>query len=234
MKRINWSKIRARISRWELSDYFRQFSIVAGGVIITFWGSSLITEHARQKEVRATMQLVVEELEHNRMELQEVKHLLDIDVYMGLLLKEQKMDVLRIPSDTIMKYGKFFNNMSSFNYRTDALDVLKGSSLMQYIVDKRLLQDVLQSYYELGRIQKDINDYYQIKKEVLMFVTLSEKKGAVLEDNRGFIDEVSDMLKYDKFVNYVIMTPGFLDWENFESLDRMLSKQIQFLSEKYK
>lgn len=51
----------------------------------------------------------------------------------------------------LMEVWQAFNNMDEFSYRTDALDVLKGSSLMQYIPDKRMLQDVLQTYFELGR-----------------------------------------------------------------------------------
>ena len=99
-----------------------------------------------KKEVRATMQLITEELEYNKQELRNIKHLLDIDIHMSLLLKEHDMDVSKIPTDTLWKYGKLFNNMDEFSYRTDALDVLKGSSLMQYIPDKRMLQDVLQTY----------------------------------------------------------------------------------------
>ena len=49
-------------------------------------GNDRITENARQKEVRATMQLVTEELEYNRQELRNIKHLLDIDIHMSLLL----------------------------------------------------------------------------------------------------------------------------------------------------
>ena len=139
----NIDKIKSTIKGWRLGDYFRQFSIVAAGIIVTFWGSDKVTEHSRQKEVRAAMQLVAEELEYNRKELRNIKHLLDIDRNMSSLLIEHKMDISGIPADTLSKYDKLFNNMSELSYKTDALDVLKGSSLMQYISDKRLLQDVL-------------------------------------------------------------------------------------------
>ena len=149
MGKTSFNRLNHKIKSWRIGDYFRQFSIVAAGIIVTFWGNDRITENARQKEVRATMQLVTEELEYNRQELRNIKHLLDIDIHMSLLLREHDMDVSKIPTDTLWKYGKFFNNMDEFSYRTDALDVLKGSSLMQYIPDKRMLQDVLQTYFEL-------------------------------------------------------------------------------------
>ena len=181
MGKINFNRLNHTVKSWHIGDYFRQFSIVAAGIIVTFWGSDRITENARQKEVRATMQLVTEELEYNRQELRNIKHLLDIDIHMSLLLREHDMDVSKIPTDTLWKYGKLFNNMDEFSYRTDALDVLKGSSLMQYIPDKRMLQDVLQTYFELGRKQKDVSDYYATKTDALMSAAMSRELANVFD-----------------------------------------------------
>ena len=159
-------------------------------------GNDRITENARQKEVRATMQLVTEELEYNRQELRNIKHLLDIDIHMSLLLREHDMDVSKIPTDTLWKYGKFFNNMDEFSYRTDALDVLKGSSLMQYIPDKRMLQDVLQTYFELGRKQKDVSDYYATKTDALMSAAMSREWANVFDGGDGLRDQALFLVQY--------------------------------------
>lgn len=234
MEQNVWDKIKTVFKDWRLGDYFRQFSIVAAGIIVTFWGSDKITEHSRQKEVRATMQLVAEELEYNRKELRDVKWLLDIDVHMSALLLEHKMDIYDIPEDTLQKYGKLFSNLSEFSYRTDALDVLKGSSLMQYISDKRLLQDVMQTYFQLGRTKKDVGDYYQVKTNVLMGIIDSKRKTDVSVGPDDFRDNISFLLDDDRFVNFVIMVPGFLYWNEFDELDEMLDKQIQILKAKYK
>lgn len=232
--KISLGKIKTTIKGWKLGDYFRQFSIVAAGIIVTFWGSDLISENARQKEVRATMQLVTEELEYNKQELHRVRSLLDIDIHMSRLLMEHDMNISEISVDTLWKYGKLFNNMDEFSNRNDALDVLKGSSLMQYIPDKRMLQDVLQAYYELGKKKKDVGDYYAVKTDVLMGLALSAGRKDVLGNNRTFKDEVAYLLKHDNFINFVIMVPGFLYWHEFDELDEMLDKQIQVLRAKYK
>ena len=230
----NIDKIKSTIKGWRLGDYFRQFSIVAAGIIVTFWGSDRITEYSRQKEVRAAMQLVADELEYNRKELRNIKHLLDIDRNMSSLLIKHKMDISGIPRDTLTKYDKLFNNMNELSYRTDALDVLKGSSLMQYISDKRLLQDVLQIYFELGKRKKDIGDYYAAKTDVLMGLAMSKNIKFALETNDSLLDQVSFLISNDEFVNFVIMVPGFLYWNEFDELDEMLDKQIQTLKAKYK
>lgn len=233
MGKINFNKLNHTIKGLRIGDYFRQFSIVAAGIIVTFWGSDKITEHSRQKEVQATMQLVAEELEYNKEALLRIKRLLDIDVHMSTILQNHHMDVSKVPGDTLWKYGKLFNSFDEFSYRTDALDVLKGSSLMQYIPEKRMLQDVMQVYFELGRKKKDVGDYYRIKNDVLMGLALSAGRKDVLSDDRTFKDEVSFLLKHDSFINFVIMVPGFLNWDEFDELDKMLAKQIQVLKTKY-
>ena len=234
MGKTSFNRLNHKIKSWRIGDYFRQFSIVAAGIIVTFWGNDRITENARQKEVRATMQLVTEELEYNRQELRNIKHLLDIDIHMSLLLREHDMDVSKIPTDTLWKYGKFFNNMDEFSYRTDALDVLKGSSLMQYIPDKRMLQDVLQTYFELGRKQKDVSDYYATKTDALMSAAMSREWANVFDGGDGLRDQALFLVQYKKFINYVNMGPGFLYWHEFDELDERLAKQIQVLKAKYK
>ena len=230
----NIDKIKSAIKGWRLGDYFRQFSIVAAGIIVTFWGSDKVTEHSRQKEVRAAMQLVAEELEYNRKELRNIKHLLDIDRNMSSLLIEHKMDISGIPADTLSKYDKLFNNMSELSYKTDALDVLKGSSLMQYISDKRLLQDVLQTYFELGRRKKDVSDYYATKTDALMSAAMSRELAHVFDGDDSLRDQALFLVQYKKFINYVNMVPGFLYWHEFDELDERLAKQIQVLKAKYK
>lgn len=227
-------KIKSAIKDWRLGDYFRQFSIVAAGIIVTFWGSDKLTEHTRQKEVRAVMQLVAEKLEHNREELHDIRRLLNIDIHMSSLLLERKMDISEIPMDTLWKYDKLFNNIAEFFYRTDALDVLKGSSLMQYIPDKRLLQDVLQAYFELERRRKDVSDYYAAKTNVIMGTAMSQKTEDVLRSDRNYRDEVLFLLGHNNFNNFVIMVPGFLNWDDFDKLDELLDRQIQTLKAKYK
>lgn len=51
------------LKKWRIGDYFRQFSIVTAGIMVTFIGSNMITNYATEKEVKATMNLIVGELE---------------------------------------------------------------------------------------------------------------------------------------------------------------------------
>lgn len=237
MEKLNLSKLKSIGKGWHIGDYLRQFSIVVAGIIVTFWGSDKITEHSRQKEVSAMMNLVAEELEQNRLGLKAITARIDIDRHMAQLLIDHKLDVSTIPEDTLQKYSSFFYYMEDYDYTVDALDVLKGSSLMQYIPDKRLLQDVLQSYYKLNKARKDINTYFQMRKDVMLDYTFSGTKAQAIKEltapNKELKHEISDLLDYDRFINYTMQTPYILDWQSFTLLDKELSKQIRIIHEKY-
>lgn len=231
--KTTWLKIKRTIESWYLGDYIRQTSIVVIGVLITFWGSDLITKNSRQKEVKATMRLVAEELEHNRQELRYTRYLLDKDKRMCLLLMEHNMDVETIPADTLWKYSTLFSTVADYAYRTDALDVLKGSSLMQYISDKRMLQDVLQIYFELSRRQSDINEYFVTKKNVLVNISITRDMTRVYDADDTVRDQALFLMQHKNAINFFTMVPTFLYWEEFDKLDEMLGKQIQVLKDQY-
>lgn len=52
MLKLNRNKIRIRFKNYRIGEYFRQFSIVVGGIIVTFWGSTLITEMPVRKKYK--------------------------------------------------------------------------------------------------------------------------------------------------------------------------------------
>ncbi len=153
---------------WRIGDYLRQFSIVAAGVIVTFWGSDLISTHSREKEIRSVMQLIRQELANNYEELKHTRSMIEADIRMSRMLKEANMELEAIPADTIEKYWEFFSSSAALNVDTDALEVLKGSQLMQHINDKQMLQDLLQTYGYIERMRKDISDYYNLKNNAIM------------------------------------------------------------------
>ena len=99
----------AVVRGWRIGDYLRQFSIVAAGVIVTFWGSDLISTHSREKEIRSVMQLIRQELTNNYEELKHTRSMIEADIRMSRMLKEANMELEAIPADTIEKYWEFFS-----------------------------------------------------------------------------------------------------------------------------
>lgn len=236
MKIFDRERVCTFIRGCRLGDYLRQFSIVAGGVIVTFWGSSLITEHTLQKQVRTTMRLMISEMRHNLDAVRGIEKLTAKDVHMASLLLDNNLDPASIPIDTLKAYMSFFSNMSEFKYKQDALEVLKGSSQMQYIADKQMLQDILQTYYGLASLQTDIQGYYELKSKVLyesIYFSSRSKEEVIEFLNYDYSQNVAFLMTQPTFLSFVITVPGFIDWSEMDRLEKKLSEQIEFLEKTY-
>ena len=231
----------AVVRGWRIGDYLRQFSIVAAGVIVTFWGSDLISTHSREKEIRSVMQLIRQELANNYEELKHTRSMIEADIRMSRMLKEANMELEAIPADTIEKYWEFFSSSAALNVDTDALEVLKvlkGSQLMQHINDKQMLQDLLQTYGYIERMRKDISDYYNLKNNAIMRCIESLDKQSIKKymfDNtsvyKGFY---AFQMEHPVFLSFVSTVEGYCDWNRFNRIDRLLNKEINLLNERFK
>ena len=49
MGKINFNRLNHTVKSWHIGDYFRQFSIVAGGIIASCWGMDWRTVDLRLK-----------------------------------------------------------------------------------------------------------------------------------------------------------------------------------------
>lgn len=217
-----------------MGDYLRQFSIVTAGIIVTFIGNDMITEYARQKEVKATMHLVIDELKQSREQLKGVHKLMDADRHMAQLIVQSGFNKEAIPEDTLVQYYRFFGNLTSFSYTTDALEVLKGSSLMQYISEKKLLQNIINAYYQLSNAKEDITHYYEIKSDAINEVVqeLSVEELTQIAEKR--INMSDSFFSRPRWRSFCLIVPDFLNWDSFVELDGLLKQQIETLEERYK
>lgn len=228
-------KITNHIKKWRIGDYIRQFSIVVAGIIVTFYGSSLITNHAQQKEVKSVMQFVRAELEYNRKELQQIHNKILGEQVISSYLIDCDFDTRKIPADTLLKYRRFISSSSSFEYTSDALEVLKNSSLMQQISDKKLLLDLVKTYETLRRVKISVSDLYQIKNDLLVDMSLSfsneERKTHPKSDVYTQYEVVLN--KSTGMQNFCWLAKGYFDPEFFPDTFQLLDNNIKALSEKY-
>lgn len=211
MKIWNWNKIGNVVRNWKLGDYLRQLSIVVLGIVITFLGSDWISNQSRQKEVRAAMQLVIEELKYNKLQLKQFENEYGTDCRMALMLISHDFDSDRLPIDTLQKYERFVTSIYTFSYTTDALEVLKSSSLMQQISDKRLLLDMLHTYNKLKITSAEIKSYCDMKEEVLFSFSLSMDENEQIKSSKSLEELYRTYFSKNKVRNFCFMVPGYLD-----------------------
>lgn len=235
MKKISFNQVKTIVKNWRLGDYLRQFSIVTAGIIVTFWGNDRITEHARQKEVQATMQLIIEELKENRSKLQYVTELMNVDRRISQLVLANDFKMESISADTLKKYQPFFGNLSSFRYTTDALEVLKSSSLMQHVSDKKLLQDITRTYYQLNSARNNIDSYYDMKSQSIneVMIGLDEKNLNAITKENSNVQFTHFFFACTRWRVFCTLLPNYLEWDRFTELDDMLRRQILTLEARY-
>lgn len=211
MRKWDWNKIGNVVRNWKLGDYFRQLSIVVLGIVITFLGSDWISNQSRQKEVRAAMQLVIEELKYNKLQLKQFESEYGLDRRMAIKLIDHDFDSDHMPIDTLRKYERFVTGIYTFGYTTDAMEVLKSSSLMQQVPDKRLLLDILHTYNKLKITSFEITSYCDMKEEVLFDYSLSMNEKERMETSESLSLLYRAYFSQDRVRNFCLLVPGYLD-----------------------
>lgn len=212
---MGWSSFKAKIKKWRIGDFVRQFSIVTAGVMVTFIGSSLITSRSTEKQIKSSIDLIIKELEKSKEEIKIIRYKYEKDRTIAQQLIDSNFKVDNFHADTLLKYKTIFSQISSFAYSSDALEVLKTSSLMQAIEDKNLLLRIIETYKILGQVKEGVGEYYDLKKSV--FIPL------VLESNTATAAGVGDiyttyryMLSQNSMISFCRIATNFLDSGYFD------------------
>lgn len=144
-------------------EYMLQLSVVILGIVITFAGSGLIERWQRQRQVRATMLLVYEELKTNLGLRDNCCEKLRFDQSGMLMFDHYGRNVDLIPMDSLDRYVSLLGTMRSVEVQNDAFEVLKSSGVIQFVGDKELLMQVLSCYRQLGTFAARVDSYNQSK-----------------------------------------------------------------------
>lgn len=221
----------------DLKNYLIQFAIVAAGVLVTFVGSALITRCSTQKEIKSAMQLIIDELEENQVRLNRISQKMEFEARIATYLNNCNHDYTQLPTDTLSKYRSFVTSSTSFEYLADALEVLKNSSLMQSISDKKLILSVVRSYEGLRMVQNSISDYYTLKQSVIEpnFLNMTEAEANKIRTTLKRPEEFAYavVLRNHRMRNFCLTAPNFIGNDFLPDKALQLDKSIEFLKQRY-
>lgn len=233
-KETKHRSIREIIKSWRLGDYFRQFSIVTAGIVVTFVGSGMITKCSDQNEMVSMMRLIKEELVYNRERIVICRQKIELDIRGARMLINNNFNSRQIEADTLIKYLTLINLRSSFDGVSDALEVFKGSSLMNKMTDKKMLMDLIRVYADMNTLRIDVGDYYSIKKDVADDVALSIDHKLRDNTNIANLYGTYDYFLADKrFLNFCLMSRNFFDKERFSGNIESIDSMIAIISQKF-
>lgn len=127
-------------------DFICNFTAVVLGILITFAGTDWIEERKTDKEVKDALSLVKDEMLINR---ERIKAMMEDEVFQqrgALYLLQYKDSLDKAPSDSLEKYCNFTFQSRGELYINDAMEMLKTSSLMPAIRDKKLVTQIIKTY----------------------------------------------------------------------------------------
>lgn len=159
-------KVKHFISEYKLGDFFRNLIAVVLGIIITFIGSDMLAEHNTKKEVKRALQLVKNELIKNRETMMDAQNTLKYEKRAARFLLKNKNHLSSIPKDSFDLYCHVPFFWSTVHYTSDALELLKNSSLFQKISDEQLSLQLIKTYGSIQEAAAVFKIFYDQKQEL--------------------------------------------------------------------
>lgn len=176
-KKSWWQKVK----RQDWGNFTLQFLAVMLGIIVTFTGEALIERSNTNKEVKATLQLVISELEDNMHYIADADSIWKLHGNAVALLTVYKDSLDKMPPDTMTKYQNMPVMLYHVTASTEALDLLKSTGVFSKIEDKSLALDIIHAYGHIADYMSLWDFYYNKKKDLVEDAMTPEFKEMVGE-----------------------------------------------------
>lgn len=158
-------KIKRISAEYKFGDFFRNFIAVILGIVITFAGSDYISERNTQKEVEKSLMLVKSELMLNREEMKSMGETVSFEQNAARYLFQYKNRISEISSDSVRIYTPSLFQWSKFGFISDAMEMLKSSTLIQKIKNKELSLQIIKIYGTIKSAENTFDIYMNYKTQ---------------------------------------------------------------------
>lgn len=226
---------KKRLKGWKIGDYVRQFSIVTGGVLLTLWLTTKITDAAKQREVKQAMQLVALELRDNVQIIENYANIYNEEARIAQLLMEKGFTSSALPVDSALYYAQKITSglQRPYRFSTDALEMLKTSGLTAHIADKRQMLDLLRCYNRIGSFDSAIALYFEMRKEVLLDYDKKHPHVAMIRTPETVVSIFNQTIADEHVRNWIASIPRSFDAMFFSYHRLPIEKTIARLEQRY-
>jgi len=222
------------LKRLGLLSYFRELSVVIIGILITLSITNAINNYHRQEELKGMLKLVKDELKDNYQNLIWVQQRWEGEQRVFKYLKENIDNIERIPIDTLQKYSYALGSIYSFNSKNDSYDVLKNSTIKQYIKEKDLLPTLSNSYKRLDNLNAQLSIYSRRKTDShdTMMEMMDADDAELYLNNSNPYEGFRYTLKERKYRSFLVLGGTILSPNIFEECKNGIEQAINDI-EKY-
>lgn len=178
------------------SRFFAKFDIVAFvaniiavilGIIITFSIQGLIDRKDEKENINSALQLVMDELKDCRSYLQTCSDVMDLESKAAAYILNHSDNLHACPPDSVSTYGITVISEMVLTMPSDALELLKTSSLFQAIGDNILSLKILRAYDQCQALQQIFMMRENMKSDLFNMACKSDLLGV----NKGDGDYIS-------------------------------------------
>ncbi len=229
-----------KYTTWKIGDYVLQLSVVVLGIIITFAGSSAISGYFESKQIDNAMKLIKSELEINRQRIEDIHRRLDLERKACNYILQYRNNLENASEDSLFRYVNIPFSYDSFSYVSDALEMLKMSSLSPQIQDKELILQIVKAYKGLNQVQELVSWFYDVKfRYVELIITdVAFQKGAEKWEEGSLKEKIRDIYRYHlnniQFINILKYTSNGVNYEPLcRDTENALDRAITLIEKKY-
>lgn len=158
---------KKRWTNWTAGDFVLQLGTVIIGILVTFGGSTLLTKRAERRDTNYILEMVRGELEHNLGRIKFIKERLEYELAGTQAMKPYIESPESMPLDSLQKYINVIQGVRDVQVMTNSFDVMKSSSQIQSIRNKKLLRDLFVMYESLTEFQSRIDEYNSPKTKAI-------------------------------------------------------------------
>lgn len=212
-----------------LGDFICNFVAVVLGIVITFVGSDMIASHNKNKEMKQALQLIKSELLLNQ---EVIEEMMDMELFNkkgAIFMLQYKGNIDKAPLDSVNHYSYFPYQSRDFLPTTDALEMFRGSSLMQSMKNKELVVQIIQAYAIIKNSHLFYEGFSKTKDNSMDKLTSLKEfrefsnQNKTLRENWEFIFSLPEGLSAIRQISFIHDDPSMTYRNYLEIIDKTIA-----------
>lgn len=225
---------------WKIGDFILQLLVVILGIVVTFAASNAVSERTKAKEVAKAMEIVRNELERNLKDFDQITERLRLEQRICRYIRSYEKHIEDASADTLRKYLSMPFQVSSFIPASDAMEMLRASSLLPNVENKELVLDILKAYNGLQEVKETVDWYYTTKQDRGTPLSLHENFNREYEEilNKERERDIYKVIKYQlssiHIHNILVLGAVGIEFEErFRDIRQILTQAIEKIDREY-
>ena len=173
-----------------IRDLVINFLAIFLGIIITFAVQARIDRSLDKKEIRSALELVRNELTANMEDIVTMSDYIRDERRSAEYLLAHKDNLAKCPADSVNYHGGVLFADAELSVSSDALEMLKSSSMFQKIGDSRLSMKIVRAYDSCNSAASSLNNHVATRNAFFSRSINEQNVGRIAPDGHVSIKEL--------------------------------------------